>query len=86
LPYGEWIPAHAVRFNSDGSTSLMTENRGGLPNIQGYKDASGVFHPIRWDTQYDPDVTGEDSEYSIHPSAKYYRMSGERRPKRRRRR
>lgn len=25
LPYGEWIPAHAVKFNEDGSTSLMTE-------------------------------------------------------------
>ena len=32
LPYDEWIPAHAVKFNSDGTTSLMTEehrhNRG----------------------------------------------------------
>lgn len=33
LPYGEWVPAHAVRFNHDGTVSVMTEprtgNRGG---------------------------------------------------------
>lgn len=32
VPYGEWIPTHAVRFNSDGTVSLMaevpTKNRG----------------------------------------------------------
>lgn len=25
VPFGEWIPAHAVRFNSDGTVSLMAE-------------------------------------------------------------
>ena len=29
LPYGEWVPAHAVRFNEDGTVSLMTEGRNG---------------------------------------------------------
>jgi hypothetical protein len=94
LPYDEWIPAHAVRFNNDGSTSLMTErarNRGRLVNItmQGFKDASGHFHPIRWDPRYEPEEAGEDTEYDIHPSGIFYRMSGMRRPrkaKRRRRR
>jgi hypothetical protein len=83
LPYGEWIPAHAVKFNSDGSTSLMTE-RGGLPNITlaGFK-SGGKFHPIRWDPRYDPELAGEDTEYDIHPSRDWYRLSGERRPKRR---
>jgi hypothetical protein len=32
LPYGQWIPTHAVRFNDDGTVSLMAEgsarNRG----------------------------------------------------------
>lgn len=31
LPYGEWIPTHAVKFNHDGTVSLMAEpaaNRG----------------------------------------------------------
>lgn len=57
LPYDEWIPAHAVKFNSDGSTTLMTEGPGhhGQHNVAGYKDASGTFHPIRWDPDYDPD-------------------------------
>ena len=28
LPYDEWIPTHAVKFNTaDGTTSLMTESR-----------------------------------------------------------
>ena len=58
LPYDEWIPAHAVKFNSDGTTTLMTErhlhNRG-LRNVAGYKDAvTGRFRPIRWDPDYDP--------------------------------
>ena len=56
LPYDEWIPAHAVRFNTDETTSLMTEMRhGAIANVAGYKDASGRFHPIRWDPDYDPD-------------------------------
>ena len=25
LPYDQWIPAHAVKFNHDGTVSLMTE-------------------------------------------------------------
>jgi hypothetical protein len=25
IPYGEWIPAHAVKFNADGTVELMTE-------------------------------------------------------------
>ena len=32
LPYDEWIPAHAVKFNSDGTTSLMTEEHGHYHN------------------------------------------------------
>ena len=31
LPYGEWVPAHAVKFNNDGTVDVMTEaqhNRG----------------------------------------------------------
>lgn len=69
LPYDEWIPAHAVRFNSDGSTTLMTEahhNRG-MRNVTGYKDASGIFHPIRWDPDYDPDELITSSE-PLYPS------------------
>ena len=25
VPFGEWLPAHAVRFNEDGTVSMMTE-------------------------------------------------------------
>ena len=25
LPYGEWVPAHAVKFNNDGTVDVMTE-------------------------------------------------------------
>jgi len=73
LPYGEWIPAHAVRFNGDGSTSLMTERGSRLPNItlEGFT-RGGHFHPIRWDPAYDPDEAGEQSEYNIDPPAGWY--------------
>ena len=26
LPYDEWVPTHAVMFNSDGTVSIMTES------------------------------------------------------------
>jgi len=27
LEYGQWIPIHAVKFNDDGSVSMMAEHR-----------------------------------------------------------
>lgn len=160
LPYDEWIPSHAVKFNSDGTVDLMTEgqhnarrnakpnlielintfndasdpgayrtdeehaiererardalrairqhyiegvdykelsngalwpimhNAGMVQNIQGYKDAAGHFHPIRWDSDYDPEEWGIDEphDYTISPSRKFYQMSGETPPRSRKRR
>ena len=82
--YNDYFPASV---EADLVTYGMSQVRKyGLPrqtNIQGYKDASGRFHPIRWDSDYEPDEVGEDKEYTISPTSKFYRMSGEAGPKRR---
>jgi hypothetical protein len=52
IPYERWIPAKAVKFHRNGTTSIKTLRKA---NVAGYKDASGVFHPIRWDPEYDPE-------------------------------
>jgi hypothetical protein len=31
-------------------------------NVAGYKEAQGIFHPIRWDPDYDPEEVGETSD------------------------
>lgn len=63
LPYGEWIPAHAVKFNEDGSTSIMAEHaraNSRRRNVAaGYYDEAGVFRPIRASWDYDPSRAGE---------------------------
>jgi hypothetical protein len=86
LPTGEWIPAHAVRFNEDGSVSLMEgalTNRGRRANVAGYRDARGIFHPIRWDPEYDPDELsipegGSSTDYS---APRGFFVGGRRKPK-----
>jgi hypothetical protein len=35
-------------------------------NIAGYKDEEGVFHPIRWDPEYDYRLAGEPREYATN--------------------
>lgn len=37
-------------------------------NIAGYKDEFGVFHPIRWDPDYDYEEAGEPREYATNRS------------------
>lgn len=66
LPYGEWVPAHAVRFNDDGTVSLMTDgggvlsNRGRRRNVAaGFYDEDGYFHPIRASYDYSRSRAGE---------------------------
>lgn len=53
LPYDEWIPAHAVIFNSDGSVSLMTEKDAHRnTSVQFGHWAGGTFHPWRASKDY----------------------------------
>ena len=62
LPYGEWVPSHAVKFNSDGTVDVMTEsqhNRGRRNVAAGFVDEDGTFHPIRSSFDYDPSRVGE---------------------------
>ena len=65
LPYGEWIPAHAVRFNEDGTASLMTEkpvaNRGRRRRnvAAGFYDEEGIVHAIRASYDYSPSRAGD---------------------------
>lgn len=65
LPYGEWIPAHAVKFHEDGTTSIMTEssrNRGRRRrNVAAgwVEEETGIFHPIRASYDYSRSRAGE---------------------------
>ena len=62
LPYGEWVPAHAVKFNDDGTVDVMTEsqhNRGRRNIAAGFYDEEGIFHPIRSSYDYQPRRAGE---------------------------
>ena len=68
LEVGQWIPTHAVKFNDNGSVSMMTENRTSnrgrrrrRRNIAAgfYDEFSGVFHPIRASYDYSRPRAGE---------------------------
>lgn len=65
LETGHWIPAHAVRFNEDGTVSMMTEgrtgNRGRRRNVAaGFtEEDTGAFFPFRGSFDYDPARVGE---------------------------
>ena len=78
LPYDEWLPIHAVKFNDDGTTELLMEaaRENPIANIaDGFVDAAGRFHPIRWATDYNRHRLRKRQEgyyYDIHPSAQYY--------------
>ena len=57
---GEWIPAHAVRQNADGTVDILREkNSGRRANISEGFMAGGVFHPIRHSYDYDSSRAGE---------------------------
>lgn len=45
---------------------ILTQIR--RPNIAGYKDEEGIFHPIRWDPDYDYRRAGESKRYSTNRS------------------
>ena len=38
VPYGEWIPSHAVRINDDGTVDVMTEGALSNPGIEDLRD------------------------------------------------
>lgn len=60
LPYNEWIPVEAVKFNEDGSTQVRTVNRGRRRNVAaGFYDDEGIFHPLRASFDYKPARVGE---------------------------
>jgi hypothetical protein len=67
LPFGEWVPAHAVKFNQDGTVEVMTEspahaaahNRGRRNIAAGFYDEDGYFHPIRASWDYSRSRAGE---------------------------
>ena len=79
LPYGEWIPVQAVKFNEDGSTQVMTADRAapnrGRRNIAaGFyrEDDDGVyrFHPIRGSYDYSRSRAGERTGRAKRKKAK----------------
>ena len=60
---GEWIPAHAVRQNADGTVDILREkNSGRRANISEGFMAGGVFHPIRHSVDYDSARAGESGK------------------------
>jgi hypothetical protein len=57
------VEALAVRTIRKGERFLLS-----LParkNVAGYK-VGGVFHPIRWDPDYDPEEVGEPTYSTTH--------------------
>lgn len=89
LEYGQWIPAHAVKFNEDGSVSMMQEGGGRQQNMAMYRDSMGYLHPIRWDPTYkssklSPFFAAKErgKRYKTHPTAKFRRMQKFQGPKR----
>lgn len=87
LPTGEWIPAHAVRFNSDGTTTVMVENRGRRRNVAAgwVEEETGIFHPIRASWDYDPRRSGERRPKGYKPKRgkKYSAASYRKKPRKR---
>lgn len=87
LPYDKWIPAEAVRFHTNGTVDIerpgSQTNRGRRRrNISDGFFSGGVFHPIRWAADYDPERAGEDEEgYNIRPSTAHYKKWGLKAPK-----
>lgn len=80
---GVWIKTSAVRFNKDGSASIM-KPQSRQRNVAGYKDAVGRFHPIRWDSDYDPDeLSKSEPGYATDGSQPRGFFVGSRRKKRR---
>lgn len=73
---GTWIKASAVRLNKDGSVSIV-KPKGRVPNVAGYRDAHG-FHPIRWDSDYDPsELSKEEPGYATdHTQPRAHRGRG----------
>jgi hypothetical protein len=61
LPYDEWVPAHAVKFNSDGTVEVMTEEHHQRnKSVQfGHFTADGHFHPWRASSDYSSSYAGE---------------------------
>lgn len=87
MEYGTWIPTHAVKFNEDGTVSMMTEdgrtgNRGRRRNIAaGFwdgppSDPDSQFHPIRASYDYSRSRAGEG------PKRKKAKVKGKKRRKR----
>ena len=75
---GQWIPAHAVRFNRDGTASVMTEgrkNRGRRRNVAAgwTEEETGIFHPIRASYDYSRSRAGEKAKK--RPKAKKRRKA-----------
>jgi hypothetical protein len=96
LPYDQWIPTHAVRFNDDGTTSLMTEKHANpLANMSqgwlygryksGPKKGKLIFHPARDAYDYDPtklkDDEGKHARGIGLPAAGFARAAGKKRRK-----
>ena len=49
LPYDEWIPTHAVRFNEDGTVSLMGEGGDTVSNPSGERPVIHIYgEPGAW--------------------------------------
>lgn len=59
MPRKGWQPHSGTWRGSYRAISVQEPSGNGTPNIPGYIDASGTFHPIRASKSYDPYRTGE---------------------------
>jgi hypothetical protein len=76
LPYDEWIPAHAVKFNSDGTVEIMTESeRETNASVQYGHWAGGTFHPWRASKDYKTSTAGEGRKPKYRTSRSHAKAS-----------
>ena len=76
---GVWIKASAVRVRTVNGKPVLDIATGPPTrrNTEGFKDARGVFHPIRSGDDYDPEDVGERWAYA--PAKKKKKAAARRR-------
>jgi hypothetical protein len=71
LPTGKMIKVEGVRVHKGGKkVDIFFRAPSRRKNTEGFRDASGHFHPIRSGDDYEPDEVGEARAYAPRKKAK----------------
>ena len=74
LPYDEWIPSHAVKFNSDGTVDLMTEGEHNRRRNAGHRPEIHVYgEDDNWTYSLIVSYAGHEGQHYIHEHDKSFR-------------